>query len=249
MWKKGLKLMGYLLLIAFMVVTLAFSSMESKNVSCRDIQIEFNNDESIKVSKDEIIRLVRTADQEIIGKDLRQINAELIEKEIEKHQAILNAEVYKVVTRDSSSYQGILGVRVSHREPVLRVMSSEGSYYLDESGEKVPLSTEYSARVIVASGFFSHDFARTDMLPFVLFVIHDPFWEAQLEQIHREQNGNILLTPLVGDHVIELGSLDNFQVKLRNLKAFYEQVMVQNNWDKYRQVSVKYNNQIIAKKR
>jgi len=33
------------------------------------------------------------------------------------------------------------------------------------------------------------------------------------------------------------------------VKAFYEQVMAQNNWNKYEQISVKYKNQVIAKKK
>jgi len=241
--------MGYLLPFAFMMVTLAFSSRESRNVSCRNIHVEFQENESIKISEDEIIRLVRVADNEIIGREMRRVNADLIEKEIEKHQAVLKAEVYKVIVRDSNNYNGILGVRIRHREPVLRVMSSVGSYYLDKTGEKVPFSVAYSARVLAANGFFTEEFARKELLPFALFLENDPFWKAQLEQVYIEQNSNVLLIPLFGDHIIEMGSLDSFPEKLRNMKAFYEQVIAQNNWDKYDQISVKYNSQIIAKKR
>jgi cell division protein FtsQ len=249
MWRKGMTGMGYLLLIAFFAVTLSFSSRESKNISCRSIQVEFRDDESIKISEEEIVRLVRAADSDILGKELRQINAEKVEKEIEKHQAILKAEVYKVIARDTATYKGILGIRVRHREPVMRVMSPDGSFFLDHFGEKVPVSDRYAARVLVATGYFTEDFARKELLPFVLFIREDPFWEAQLEQIYVEQNGNVLLTPLFGDHVIELGTLEDYPDKLRNMKAFYEQVVVKNNWNKYEQISVKFKNQIIAKKR
>lgn len=249
MLRKILKLAGYILLAAFMVVTLAFSSRESRHVACRNIEIEFNENELIKTSREEIVRLISAADNQLTGKELREINTELIEKEIEKHQAVLNAEVFKVVARDSSSYKGILGVRVKHREPVLRVMSSSGTYYLDRTGTQVPVSSGYTANVLVASGYFSEDYAKEQLLPFVLFLEENPFWKAQIEQIHVEQNGNILVTPLVGDHLIELGSLDDYQEKLRNMKAFYEQVLVQNNWEKYEKISVKYKNQVIAKKK
>ena len=247
MLRKGLKLMSFLLLIAFLVITLAFSSRESKNISCHYIQIEFGENELITVSEDEIIRMVKAADSKVIGKDLRQINAHSIEKEIEKHQAILKAEVYKVFAKDSMVYKGMLGVRIWHREPVMRVMSSEGSYYLDKTGEKVPVSDRYAARVLVVTGYFSENFARGKLLSFVLFLKQDPFWNAQIEQVYVDQNSNLLLTPLFGDHIIELGYLEDFAVKLRNVKAFYEQVMVQNNWDKYEKISVKYKDQVIAK--
>jgi cell division protein FtsQ len=249
MLRKILKLAGYLFLVAFLVVTLAFSARESRNVTCRNIQIELREDESIRISKDEIARLVNAADKQLIGKDLRLVDTEMIELEIEKHQAIHKAEVYKIVARDSTSYNGVLGIRIRHREPVLRVMSTGGNYYLDKYGEKIPVSTNYSANVLVATGNFSVEYARQELLPFVMFIDNNPFWKAQIKQIHIDGDGEILLTPLVGDQIIELGSLKDFPEKLRNMKAFYEQVLVQNNWDKYRLISVKYKNQVIAKKR
>jgi cell division protein FtsQ len=249
MLRKILKLLGYLLLIAFIIVTLSFSARESREVACRNIQIELRENEQIRISKEEIARLVHKADNNIIGKELRMINADMIEKEIEKHQAILKAEVYKVIVADSSSYSGILGVKVIHREPVMRVMSSQGNYYLDKTGERIPVSISYTANVIVATGNFSEEFAKKELLPFVLFLNGTPFWKAQIEQVHLERKGDVLLIPLVGDQIIELGSLKDYPEKLRNMKAFYEQVMTRNNWDKYKQVSLKYKNQIIAKKR
>ncbi len=161
---------------------------------------------------------------------------------------MLKAEVYKIVVRDSSSYRGILGVRIKHREPVVRIMSSAGSYYLDDTGEQIPVSTNYAANVLVASGYFSEEFAVEQVLPFVLSLNDDLFWKAQIEQIYVEQNGNVMLTTLVGNHIVELGTFDNFREKLRNMKAFYEQVMVHNKWDKYHFISLKYKNQVIAKK-
>ncbi|MCA1758261.1 MAG: hypothetical protein LC658_00690 [Bacteroidales bacterium] len=249
MLRKILKLAGFILLTAFLVVTLAFSMRESRHVSCRNIEIEFSKNEIIKTSREEIAQLINAADNQLVGKELREINAELIEKEIEKHQAILNAEVFKVVAKDSTSFRGILGVRVKHREPVLRIMSSSGTYYLDKTGEQIPISSSYTANVLVATGYFSEDFAKEQLLPFALHLEENPFWKAQIEQVHVEQDGNVMFTPLVGDHLIELGNMENYQVKLRNMKAFYEQVLVRNNWDKYQTISLKYKNQVIAKKK
>ncbi len=249
MLRKLLKLAGFIVLVAFLVITLAFSAKESRNIPCRSIEIEISENELIKISKEEITRLVNLADEQLIGKSLEQINADFIEAEVEKHQAIYNAEVYKVIVKDTVSYRGILGVRVKHREPAVRIMSDEGRYYLDKSGEKIPVSANYTANVLVATGYFSEKFAKEELLPFVLFLEKNPFWEAQIEQIHVEQNGDIILTPLIGDHLIELGSLGNYPAKLRNMKAFYQQVMTRNKWNEYKMVSLKYNDQVIAKKR
>lgn len=249
MLRKVLKLIGFVVLVAFLVVTLAFSGKESRNVPCRSIEIEISDDELIKISKEEITRLVNSADEQLIGKNLEQINADFIEREVEKHQAIFNAEVYKVIVKDTINYRGILGVRVKHREPAVRIMSAEGHYYLDKSGEKIPVSASYTANVLVATGYFSEKFAKEELLPFVLFLENNPFWKAQIEQVHVEKDGDIILTPLIGDHLIELGTLENYPAKLRNMKAFYQQVMARNKWNEYNMVSLKYDNQVIAKKR
>ncbi len=93
MLRKLLKLIGFFVLVAFLVITLAFSAKESRNITCRSIEIEISEDELIKISKEEISRLINSADKQLIGKNLEQINADFIEKEVEKHQAIYNAEV------------------------------------------------------------------------------------------------------------------------------------------------------------
>lgn len=249
MLRKLFKLAGYLGLILFFIGTLAFTSHESKNIPCRNIEIEFANDGLIKLSKAEISRIVKSADSEITKKKLEDINADVIEKEVEKNPAVLKAEVYKVVAKDTTAYKGILTVRVKHRRPVVRVMSGSGTYYLDKFGDKIPVSTNYAANVLVATGYLSEKYAKEQLLPFVLSIENDEFWKAQIEQVHIEKNGDVILTPLVGDQIIELGKLADFKEKLRNMKAFYNQVLANNNWDKYDRISLKFKNQVVAKKR
>lgn len=249
MLRKLLKLAGYLVLAMFFIATLAFTSHESKNIPCRSVEIEFGNDDLIRLSKTEIYQLVKSADKDITAKNLEDINAEIIEKAVEKNPAILKAEVYKVVAKDTASYKGIVTVRVKHRRPVVRVMSDEGTYYLDKFGDKIPVSTNYTTNVLVATGYCSEKYAKEQLLPFVLFIENDAFWKAQIEQVHVEKNGDVILTPLVGSQIIELGNLGNFKEKLRNMRAFYSQVLTKNNWDKYDKISLKYKNQVVAQKR
>lgn len=249
MVRKILKLTGFLVLIIFIVGTLAFTSIESKNIMCTDIQVVFNKKDIINIDKDKLIRLVKSADKKVLSKNLNEINAEIIEEEIEKLPAILKADVYKLMVNENGAYKGTLVVKVKHREPVLRVITSSGSYYLDEFGMKIPVSSNYATNVMVASGSVSDGFAVDQLLPFVLYIEDNDFWKAQIQQIYVDEEGDVLLSPLVGGHIIELGDLNNFRWKLHVMSAFYKQVLAKNNWDKYKMVSLKYNNQVVAKKR
>jgi cell division protein FtsQ len=249
MVRKVLKLTGFLVLVIFIIGTLAFTSIESKNIMCADIQVVFNKSDVINIEKEKLIRLVKSVDNKVLSKTLGEINADIIEEEIEKLPAILKADVYKLMVNENGAYKGTLVVKVKHREPVLRVIASSGSYYLDEFGMKIPVSTNYATNVMVASGSISEGFAVEQLLPFVLYIEDNDFWKAQIQQIYVEEDGDVLLSPLVGDHIIELGDLNNYRWKLHIMSAFYKQVLAKNNWDKYEMVSLKYNNQVVAKRK
>lgn len=248
MLRKLAKITCFLFLIFFLVGTLAFTSFEKKEVKCTGIEVSFKDSDPIHISKNEVLRLVTAADNKIIKKRLNQINSEYIEQSVEKNQAIKEAQVYKIIKNDSGTYNGVLVVKVFHRIPVLRVITDSGSFYLDKDGNRIPVSSNYTTHVLVATGVITEKFAREKILPFVLFVEKDDFWQAQIEQINVESDKNVQLVPLIGNHIIEMGSLDDFQGKLQRVKAFYEQVMTKNNWDKYKEISVKFDNQVIAKR-
>ncbi len=249
MIKKVLHSILWLLLAVFFIVTLAFTSMESKDIMCSEINILYDGEQVISIDKDEVLKLANNADAKILEKKLYQINTEVIEEQVEEHLTIENAEVYKTVSKDTGDYKGILAIKIKHREPILRVITSSESYYLDEEGEKFPVSTKYTANVLVASGTITDQFAKESLLPFVEDIEHNAFWKAQIEQVFVSSEGEVSLIPLVGDHVIEMGDLTNYREKLLNLKAFYEQVLAQGKWNVYKQISLKYKNQVIGSKR
>ena len=57
------------------------------------------------------------------------------------------------------------------------------------------------------------------------------------------------IVPRVGDQIVYLGTLDNFQKKLRNLRIFYDKAMGTVGWNKYKRINLEYDNQIICTKR
>jgi cell division protein FtsQ len=249
MLKRILKLAGLLLLVVFIIATLAFTSAESRNIACSNIEVVFDDDDLIKVDKNKLVNIVKSADKKILEKTMGEINGEELEHELGKIPAILSADTYKLIVNEEGKYKGVLVVKVKHRKPVMRVVGSSGNYYLDENGVRIPASINYSTNVLVTTGAVSEKFAVEKLLPFILYVQNNEFWQAQIEQIHVEEDGDILLVPMVGDHVIELGDVENYSEKLNVMRAFYKQVLVKNNWDKYDKISLKYNNQVVAKRR
>lgn len=250
--KRKIKIMAHffawVILAIALVVTLAFSWSETSSAECREIVVRYDGEQSVQLSTQDIIRLAKSTDNKLIGKKLKEINSEEIEQEVETHSAILKADAYKLVVRDTVGYKGVLAIKVKHRTPVMRIMNNDGSYFMDANGIKFPTSTRYSANVVIVTGNVTEDLARNSLLPMVMYIARNDFWQAQIKQIHVDRNEELILTPLVGNQLIEFGTAANYREKLRNLLAFYEQVISNSNWNKYERINLKYSNQIIAKK-
>ena len=248
MLRNVLKLLGLFVFLVFITGTFIFVMKAGRNMKCSVIDVKYSDRDIIKLSRNDIIAMVKKADSKVIGKELKNIDTEKIENVLYLHPAIRKVDIYKIIARDSASLKGVLAVKVYHRKPVVRIVSSNGEYYLDEDGHRIPVSVKYSADVKIISGNLTLDYAKK-MLPLMIYIQDDKFWNAQISQVKVSGSGEISLVPLVGDQVIEFGSFENYEKKFRNLFAFYKQVLTKNNWDKYKMVSVKYKDQVIAKKR
>ena len=71
-------------------------------------------------------------------------------------------------------------------------------------------------------------------------------------QIHLQKNGDFVLIPLLGDQKIIFGAAPTpelVQDKFERLKHFYKEALPHEGWNKYKEISVKYEGQIVCRKR
>jgi len=131
-------------------------------------------------------------------------------------------------------------------------------FYIDANGNKIPLSDNYTAKVLVASGFIEEDFSgrvdtlktnmAKDLFRAALYIKGDTLWDNQIEQLFVDLKGDIEMVPRVGGHKIILGSADSLQIKFRNLLVFYKKAIPKVGWDTYKTINLKYANQIVCEK-
>jgi len=153
--------------------------------------------------------------------------------------------------------KGNLQVEINQRKPLVRIINnSYQSFYIDEDGNKMPLSTLYSARSIVCNGNIVENYdGKNDTLQtsltkslYVLskYIKKNEFWDAQIEQIYIEQNNDFVFIPRVGDHKIIFGDTTNMVEKFDNLMIFYNKALPKVGWETYHTINVKYKGQIVA---
>ena len=105
-------------------------------------------------------------------------------------------------------------------------------------------SMGYTADLITATGNVSRDFAKKSLVKLGIFLRDDGFWNDQIVQANVDSLGDISLVPRVGNHIIQLGSVNDLEVKFRNLKSFYKKILPTVGWNKYKIINIEYPSQV-----
>lgn len=243
MIKKILILLFLLLITTYLVVAVtAFNAKPSGQV-CKGMELIIKD--SIDhgfISQKEVLRLLKSKKLSPVGKPMNEVNTRLLEEELNQHPLIENAECYRTPGCK-------IGIEVTQRLPILRVMAGNGdNYYIDNKGKIMPIPHS-SAHVAVVTGHVDRDFATKELYPFGLFLQNNPLWNAQIVQINVTPAKELELVPRVGDHIIFLGKPGDYEDKFERLKTFYKKGLNQIGWNKYSRISLEFNNQIICTKK
>ena len=242
--KKILYIILSILVVAYLSATVYYLSNTIPNETlCEKVEIVIADSlEKYFLNDKEIIAYLTKAKLYPLNKKSDEINTHQIEEALLKNEIIESAEVVQSVS-------GKVTIKILQRMPVLHVFSSGGSYYVDKTGQTMPSSLGQAMLVPVASGNIEKSFAVSELYKFALFLQNDAFWNDQVTQIYVRSIKDVELVPRVGNHRILLGSLDDFEKKLRNLRKFYEQAIPKMGWEKYSVINLKYKNQIVCTKK
>lgn len=235
------------------VVLLGAAMSLGKKKHCNGVNINISGSQNnFFIDKKEIAGILENlCGGSMHGKPLSAFNLAAIENTLKKNEWIKNAELFF----DNNE---VLNVEVIEREPVARIFTTTGSsFYLDAELKKLPLSDKSSTRVPVFSNFPRQTNMLTkadsnllsDIKNISSYILKDPFWMAQIDQVDITAAGTFEMIPKVGNQIIVFGNADNYEEKFNNLLTFYKQVATKVGWNKYSKINVQYRGQVVAVKR
>ena len=245
----------WLLLILLLAVSMGFVNNTRKQAKCTGLAVHINNNEgNFFIDEDDIREFVYASSGDPIGQVLKSIDLASLELNLSSMDAVRNAEVY-------ADLKGQINIEIEQRIPIARIYFKNGkSAYMDEQGDVMPLSSKYTSRVIVVNGnvplpvlIENVDVAVNPewqkLYVLVNTINEDAFFNAQFEQIYIDNNGEVELTPRVGRHSILLGKQVGVDQKLKKLKLFYKEGISKVDWNKYKQIDLRFSDQIVCAKR
>lgn len=236
----------------FAVLSLiAFAERQHQDVTCSNVVIQIENiEDNHFVDEDQVMSLISGTGVSIVGNSINRLNLRAIEAKLETDNHIQDAQLYVDLS-------GNLVVNVTLRRAVARLIRTDGSdLYVAEDGAIMYTSEKFSSRVLLISGEFVRQFALAEsileseqggaLLEMINFINGEKFWRAQIAQLDIDGRGKIILYPQVTGQLVEFGTVDNYEEKLKKLMIFYKEILPQRGWTKYARVNVEYEDQVIA---
>lgn len=250
-WKAVLYFFVWITCMSGLFVLMGFIEIKKSALRCKEVKVLIPGNQNF-IERDEINHILLQDGGPLAGRMLNKINIHNLENLLKANPFIEFAKVY-------ADMEGTIRVNVIQREPLLRVLNmANQDFYIDKNGLKIPMSENFTARVLVANGFILENFGGSvdtvktniagQLIKTALFIKNDTLWNDQIEQLYVTEAGIIELVPRVGKHKIILGNADSLETKFNNLLVFYKKAIPQFGWDTYKTINIRYTNQIVCEK-
>jgi cell division protein FtsQ len=202
--------------------------------------VKFLGEENLFVTHETVSKLLIVNQQSVTNKPKEIIDLNVLENALNSNPMIKEAQVYINV-------DGQLTAEINQKQPIARVVTN-ASYYVDGDGTFMPLSTNYSARVPLVTGVVEKNNLH-NVAVVARKVQGDEFLKNNVVEIHQNENRSIDLKFRMDDFTIQLGSLNQLDKKINNLKAFYQKAMRDSTLNMYSVVNLRFDKQVICTKK
>jgi cell division protein FtsQ len=253
MKKRFLQIALYsgLILMSWIIVGLGSARMD-RSMAKGLKPVILNEENNHFINMEDVERLVRDIQGRPIEECARgEVQIARIEDSLMHNPFVKTAEAYKRLN-------GEVVVEMELRKPLARVMYGDGSgFYLDKEFTKVDLSARYTANIVLVRGLKYEPLEPRDSImnpdlaalqEFLEYVDRSQFLRSLISEVVVDPRGELTIYPEIGDLVIEFGPPVRIQEKFNNLLLFYRRVLNKVGWKKYRGISLKYRDQIVARK-
>jgi cell division protein FtsQ len=261
-WRKIFRITLWSLLGAAFIVSMGFTENERNEILCNEVIITIDDSSAHSfIEENDVKQIITNKFGNVVGKKINGINISVLESLIDNNPFVLNAEVF-------STIDGKLVVEVKQRSPVVRIINGfEESFYIDEQGVFMPLCDKYSASVLVANGIIinreaeqklrsmereQNDTIRLNAVEKIFkmseFIRSNEFWNAQIEQLYINAEGEMELITRVGRQPVLFGDINDMEEKFEKLFLFYKEGMSKTGWNQYRTINLTFKDQVVCTK-
>ncbi|MBC3845192.1 hypothetical protein H8K90_02265 [Winogradskyella echinorum] len=234
---------NYIKIIVLLIIVgglFAFSNHRNNNRTVAEPNIEFIGENKLFITEATVSKLLIQNQQPVTEQPKEIIDLNELEIALNSNPMIKEAEVFM-------SVNGELSAEIEQKRPIARVHTN-ASYYIDDEGSFMPLSSNYSARVPLVTGNIKKDKLET-VYQFAKAVDEDEFLKKHVIEIRQNDDKTIDFKIRKSDFTVHLGTLKKLEKKINNFKAFYQKAIKDKILESYKIVNLKFDKQVICTKK
>ncbi len=229
-----IKVVGLVLVVGGLF---AFSKQRNDARKVVKSNVKFVGDNKLFITDTTVSKLLIQNQRPLTEQPKEIIDLNKLEFSLNSNLIIKKAEVFM-------SVNGELSAEVEQKRPIARV-NTNASYYIDDEGSFMPLSSNYSARVPLVTGNIERNNLKT-VFQFAKAVDEDEFLKKHVIEIRQNDDKTIDFKIRKSDFVVHLGSLKMLEKKINNFKAFYQKALKDKILERYSSVNLKFDKQVIC---
>jgi cell division protein FtsQ len=239
-FKRVLKYLLFAVLIGFLSFLYSFTAVRNSQKKVAKIEVKFQAGNNNFLTHFMVNKLLIQNDTIVTNQAKSVIDLYNLENNVLKNPYVEKAAVFLTIG-------GVLKTNIKQRTPIARIFSNKDTYYIDKQGVKVPLSSNYSARVLLVQGVENSADIKM-ILPLISYILEDDFLHKEIVGIVKSDVDEYEFSVRSGNYKIDFGKLDDFEVKFNKLKAFYNTTYKNKTIQEYKTITVKYHNQVVGAK-
>lgn len=242
---------------------LGFAVKNNQQTPCQAIYVDVDQSDGNEfISTDDIMKTIKGEFDDLVGKPISQGTLRKVSQLIHENPYVERAAVYRTIG-------GNLNIEIRQQQPMIRIINNRNqSYYLSETGEMLPVSSNYTARTMIATGNIKSGYSPSvhlgrvidkqtltddilqlqELFQLAKAIDNHPFWKSMIDHIYVTNKGEFELTPINGAHIIEFGGIEDMDEKFQKLKLFYQAGLNQVGWNHYKRINLKYHQQVVCSK-
>ena len=230
------------LILMFIVVIFLFSftSNRNKNRKLTKSVVVFVGDNAPFVKQETVNKLLIENKRD--ASSIQKVNLDLnkLERTLDAQEMIEKSDVFV-------SIDGVLKAVVKQKTPIARVFDEGGSFYIDYEGNRMPLSTNFTARVPLVSGGINKK-NNEDLADLFRAIYDDAFLKKNIIGIEIMSNGSLKMLNRNFDYQIDFGRMINVERKFKNYKAFFQKAVLDSSLYKYKKIDLRFTEQVVCTK-
>ena len=228
------------LMFVLVIFLFSFTSKRSDQRKLTKCKITFVEDNAPFIKQEVVNKLLIEKYEEVTSIEKEDLDLNMLEKRLNAHKMIEKSDVFL-------SIDGILKAVVKQKTPIARIFENGSSFYIDYKGDKMPLSTNFTARVPLVSGRINKN-NNEDLAALFRLIYDDSFLKKNIIGIQIMPQGNLLMHNRNFDYQIDFGTLINVEQKFKNYKAFFQKAVLDSSLYKYKKIDLRFSEQVVCTK-